>query len=77
VLKSGSELANLAEAASLFNFNNKAFWKSMETTMTSLLNDEQEELSERLNLLQVSQILRAFAYNSYKFADQTYALLVK
>jgi hypothetical protein len=49
----------------------------MEATMTSLLNDEQEELSERLNLLQVSQILRAFAYNSYKFGDQTYALLVK
>jgi hypothetical protein len=26
VLKSGSELANFAEAASLFNFNDKAFW---------------------------------------------------
>jgi hypothetical protein len=50
-LKSGSDLANLAEGASLFNYNNKKFWYALETTVVTMLKDDSEEFFERFNLI--------------------------
>ena len=54
----------------LFRSTNKSFWKDLESAIVSVLDDDtEEEFSERLNLIAVSQILRAFAYTNFNFKD--------
>ena len=68
-----SKLANLAEGASYFSLRRAEFWQTLEQRIVQLLRAEM-----KMNLIQVSQVLRAFSYTPrFKFQDSTFDLVVE
>lgn len=57
-----SKIANMAEVASFFHFKSNYFWKNIEEMVSSYLGGALDQKTLKLDLTQVSQLIRGFGY---------------